>query len=87
MPERIVEVEVTAADIAEMRADGIPESEIPALGTIERFRPARHRMTDKVAILLDRDIVDHFRKDAETGDAEFYQKQINQTLRQAIERK
>ena len=87
MPERIIEVEVTAADIAEMRADGVPEGEIPALGTIERFRPARHLMKDKVAILLDRDIVDHFRKGAETGDSEFYQRQINQTLRRAIESK
>lgn len=84
--KRIIEVEVTAADIAQMRADGVSESEIPAVGTIERFRPARHVMKDKVAILLDTDIVDHFKKKAESSDGEFYQNQINQTLRQAIER-
>lgn len=84
--ERIIEITVTSADIAEMRAEGIPESEIPALGTVKRFRPARHRMSDKVAILLDRDIVDHFKKKAESDDGDFYQKQINNTLRQVIER-
>jgi len=82
--EKIIEVEVTSAHIAEMRADGVPESEIPELGTIKRYRPARHRMHDKVAILLDRDIVDHFKRKAGSDDGEFYQRQINQTLRQAI---
>ena len=32
--ERIIEITVTSADIAEMRAEGIPESEIPALGSV-----------------------------------------------------
>ena len=84
--ERIIEIEVTAADIAQMRADGVPEDEIPPLGTIERYRPARHILKDKVAVLLDVDIVDHFKKNADSTDSEFYQKQINQALRQAIEK-
>ena len=82
--ERIFEVEVTAEDLEEMRADGIAEEDLPAIG-IKRYRPARHIIKDKVAILLDVDIVEHFKKIAETGDKEFYQMQINQTLRRFIE--
>jgi len=83
--ERIIEVEITAADIRKMRADGVPEVEIPQVGTIERFRPARHILKDKVAILLDTDIVEHFKKRAESASPAFYQAQINETLRRAIE--
>lgn len=84
--ERIIEIEVTAADISQMRADGVPEHEIPPLGTIERYRPSQHILKDKVAVLLDVDIVDHFKKSSDSTDSLFYQKKINQTLRQAIER-
>ena len=83
--EKIIEIEVTAADITQMRAEGVPEDEIPSLGTIERYRPARHILKDKVAVLLDVDIVNHFKKNSDASDSEFYQKQINQTLRRAIE--
>ncbi|MEQ1605669.1 MAG: BrnA antitoxin family protein [Pyrinomonadaceae bacterium] len=83
--EKIIEVTVTSAHVAEMRADGVPENEIPPAGTVKRFRPAQHILRDKVAILLDADIVNHFKKKAESEDSEFYQKQINQTLRRAIE--
>ena len=83
--ERIIEIEVTAADIRQMRADGIPEDEIPSLGAVERYRPSSHILHNKVAILLDTDIVDHFKKKAESGNLEFYQSQINETLRHAIE--
>jgi len=83
--EKIIEVKITAADIAEMRASGVAEAELPNPG-IKRYRPARHILRDKVAILLDVDIVDHFKKKAVSGDSELYQKQINQTLRRAIER-
>lgn len=85
--ERIIEIEVTAADISQMRADGVPEHEIPALGTIERYRRSQHILKDKVAVLVDVDIVDHFKKISVGADSLFYQKKINQTLRQAIERK
>lgn len=84
-PERIIEIEVTAADIIQMRADGVPEGEIPLPGTMERFQPARHIIKDKVAILLDSDIVEHFKKKADGDDAKFYQSEINETLRSLIE--
>lgn len=80
--ERLIEVEVTAEDILKMRADGVPESELPRLG-VKRYRPARHIVNDKVAILLDADIVEHFKN--ESADAEFYQARINKTLRRIIE--
>lgn len=84
--DRIIEIEVTAEHVAEMRAGGVPENEIPPVGTIKRYRPARHRMSRKVPVLLDSDIVDHFKRQADAGDGELYQTQINDTLRQAIER-
>ncbi len=82
--EKIIEVTVTTEDIEEMRADGISEAELPEIG-VKRFRPARHILKDKVAILLDVDIVEHFKKRAESDDTEFYQTRINQTLRRMIE--
>ena len=82
--EKLIEVEVTVDDIREMRAAGISESELPELG-IKRYRRASHILKDKVAILLDVDIVEHFKKKAESDSKEFYQKQINQILRRAIE--
>ncbi len=82
--ERIIEVEVTSEDLEKMRADGISELDLPSIG-IKRYRPARHIIRDKVVILLDADIVEHFKKNSETGDKEVYQTQINQTLRQLIE--
>lgn len=82
--ERIIEVSVTVEDIEKMRADGLSEAELPAIG-IKRFRPASHVLKDKVAILLDVDIVEHFKKRADSGEAEFYQAQINETLRRMIE--
>lgn len=82
--EKIIEVEVTPNDVVKMRADGVPESDLPSLGS-KRFRPARHILNDKVAILLDVDIVEHFKQRAESVNAEFYQSQINSTLRRVIE--
>lgn len=82
--EKIIEVEVTAEDIEKMRADGVSEADLPEVG-IKRFHPAHHVLKDKVAIMLDVDIVEHFKKRAESGDTDFYQTQINQTLRQVIE--
>ena len=82
--ERIIEVEVTTEDIEKMRADGVSEADLPEAG-IKHFRPARHILKDKVAILLDIDIVQHFKERVKSDDTEFYQKQINQTLRRAIE--
>ncbi|NOT48701.1 MAG: hypothetical protein HOP17_13245 [Acidobacteria bacterium] len=80
--EKLIEVEVTAGDIEIMRAQGVEESDLPALG-IKRYRPARHIIRDKVAILLDADIVEHFKTNSDSD--EFYQAQINKALRQVIE--
>jgi uncharacterized protein (DUF4415 family) len=82
--QRIIEVEVTVDDLEKMRADGIAEADLPPLG-IKRYRPARHIPKDKVAVLLDADIVEHFKKTTENDDTKFYQTQINQTLRKFIE--
>ena len=48
--------------------------------TNRRYRPARHVLRDKVAILLDIDIVEHFKANSDSD--EFYQTQINKALRQ-----
>ena len=39
--EKIIEVEVTNEDLEKMRADGVPENDLPELG-IKRYRRARH---------------------------------------------
>ena len=85
--EKIIEVEVTAEDLEKMRAEGISESELPAVG-IKRYRAARHivRNTDKVTVLLDADIAEHFKKRAASENTESFQVQINQELRQIMER-
>lgn len=85
--KKVIEIKVTSAHIEEMRSDGVSEAEIPPLGTVKRYRPARHILHDKVAILLDTDIVEHFKKRSESGDQTFYQTEINRTLRNAIEGK
>ncbi len=82
--ERIIEIEVTAEDLEIMRADGVSESELPALG-IKKYRPSRHIFKDKVMVLLDADIVEHFKDTTHKEDKEIYQTNINQTLRQVIE--
>ena len=82
--DKIIEVEVTEDDLLELRASGVPESELPKLGT-RKYRPARHLIRDKVAILLDADIVEHFKNESDEDNQEFYQHRINQTLRNAIE--
>jgi uncharacterized protein (DUF4415 family) len=83
--ERIIEVEVTAEDLEKMRAEGVSESDLPAIG-IKRYRQARHILRDKVVVLLDADIVDHFKKSVNNDDEEVYQSQINRELRRLIER-
>ena len=82
--ERIIEVEVTSEDLEKMRADGIAEADLPSIG-IKRYRPARHILRDKVVVLLDADIVEHFKKSANNDDKEVYQTQINLELRRMIE--
>jgi uncharacterized protein (DUF4415 family) len=78
--EKIIEVEVTPEDLAEMRARGIAEEDLPPLG-VKRYRPARHIVKDKVMVLLDSDLVEHFKKRDEVS----FQTQINAKLRQIVE--
>jgi uncharacterized protein (DUF4415 family) len=83
--ENIIEVEVTAEDLDKMRAEGIAEEDLPAIG-IKRYRPAQHIIKNKVMILLDADIVEHFKKRAEAEHLPSFQTQINRELRQIIKR-
>ncbi|RKZ36729.1 MAG: hypothetical protein DRQ49_17420 [Gammaproteobacteria bacterium] len=41
----------------------------------------------KITIVLDDDLVNYFKAAAQQPDTQFYQTQINQTLRQAIQKK
>jgi hypothetical protein len=41
----------------------------------------------KMTIVLDEDLVNYFKAEAQQPDTQFYQTQINQTLRQAIQQK
>ena len=59
----------------------IDRSKRPNFAISKSLKEAKNRIT----IYLDADIVEHFKKIAETGDKEFYQMQINQTLRRFIE--
>ncbi|HSK74255.1 MAG TPA: BrnA antitoxin family protein [Pyrinomonadaceae bacterium] len=83
--EKIIEVEVTAEDLEKMRAEGLDEADLPELG-IKRYRPARHIIKNKVAVLLDADIAEHFQKRAEEENISSFQSRINQELRQIMER-
>ena len=41
----------------------------------------------KITVTLDDDLVDYFKADSQQLDTQFYQTQVNQTLRQAIQQK
>ena len=84
--EKIIEVKVTADDLELMRAEGIPEDELPEIG-VKRYRPARHiiKNKDKITLLIDSDVLEHFQKRSEKGDAEPCQTQINKELRRIME--
>ena len=85
--EKTIEIEVTVDDLDKMREEGISEEDLPTIG-IKRYRPARHifKSEDKVMILLDADIAEHFKKRAEAEHLPSYQTQINRELRQIMER-
>ena len=83
--EKIIEVEVTSDDLDKMRAGGIAEEDLPSIG-VKRYRPAQHIIKNKLMILLDADIVEHFKKRAEAEHLPSFQTQINRELRQIMER-
>ncbi len=85
--ERIIEVEVTQEDLEKLRADGVPENDLPEPG-IKRYRPARHILKDKakITLLLDAEILEHFERRAASEDAAPCPIQINNALRAVMER-
>ncbi len=81
--DKIIEVEVTEADLEEMRNQGTAENDLPAIG-IKRYRAARHKIKDKskITLLIDSEVLEHFeRKERET-----FQSRINEELRRIMER-
>jgi uncharacterized protein (DUF4415 family) len=84
--EKIIEVEVTVEDLEKMRAEGIAEKELPEIG-IRHYRPARHIIKNRTAILLDSDIAEYFKKRAEEETGTTFQTHINNELRSLIEKR
>lgn len=85
-----IDIEYTARDIKEMRDDGIPDDELPNAG-IHQFRRSkfvtrRSEQKIKVAIYLDADILDFLRSRENETDLDSYQKQINDELRNLMNR-
>ena len=74
----------------EMKARGIDEDAIPSVGKhIFRRRTRTINRADakiKMTMFIDGDVLQHFKKRAETSNAAPYQTQINQELRAIMER-
>ncbi len=85
--EKIIEVEVTAEDLEKMKAAGISERDLPEIG-VRHYRPARHivKDKDKITLLIDTEVSEHFEKRAEKENAAPCQVQINEGLRRIMER-
>ena len=73
-----------------MKARGIDEDAIPSVGKhIFRRQTRTINPTDakiKMTMFIDGDVLQHFKKRAETSNAAPYQTQINQELRAIMER-
>ena len=88
--KRAIKIEVTQQQIDDMRARGIDEDAIPAIGKhtyhrrSRRLEPARAKI--KITMFIDADVLQHFRKRSEQPDAPAYQTQINSELRATMER-
>ncbi|MCY7376051.1 MAG: BrnA antitoxin family protein [Pyrinomonadaceae bacterium] len=85
--EKIIEIEVTAADLEEMKYEGVFESDLPEIG-IKRYRPARHVIKDKskITLLIDSEVLEHFESRAAKNERESCQSRINAGLRRIMER-
>ena len=85
-----IDIEYTARDIKEMRDDGIPDDELPNAGVHQfrrsKFVTRRSEQKIKVAIYLDADILDFLRSRENETDLDSYQKQINDELRNLMNR-
>lgn len=83
-------LEMTQEKYDEMKVRGIEEEAIPSVGkhTFRRrsrvINPCEAKI--KMTMFIDGDILQHFKKRAETPNAAPYQTQINQELRAAMER-
>jgi uncharacterized protein (DUF4415 family) len=86
--ERILET--TQEKYDEMKARGIDEDAIPSVGKHifrRRNRTINPREAKiKMTMFIDGDVLQHFKKRAETSNAAPYQTQINQELRAIMER-
>lgn len=83
---KIMEIETTEVDVQELREQGVPEEEIPEVGTKRRYIRARHiaprrEHKIKVELFLDGDVLDFLRERSD----ESYEKQINNELRKLME--
>ncbi len=83
-------LETTQEDYDRMKAEGIDEEAIPSVGKhIFRRRTRKFDPTDakiKMTMFIDYDVMQHFKKRAESPNAAPYQTQINQELRATMER-
>jgi hypothetical protein len=84
--ENFFEYQVTEQDVEELRAEGVPEEDIPAVGTIRKYVRARHYAPRreheiKISIYLNGEILDFLRQRSD----ETLEKQINAELRKVME--
>ena len=92
MKNKEVIIEYTEEDVAKMRAEGIDEDAIPAVGKHVFHRVDRRKIVPRkeskarINIFIDLDIIDHFRNRAEQPNAAPYQTQMNAELRKVMER-
>lgn len=85
--EKIIEVEVTKADLEEMRNEGVAENDLPEIG-MKRYRAARHRIKDKskITLLIDSEVLEHFENQTAKKEKKTFQSRINEELRRIMER-
>jgi len=84
-------VEYIEQDIREMREQEVTEDELPRIG-LHKFRRSKFivKRSDqkiKISIYLDADVLDFFKEQAAKPNSAPYQTQINNELRNAMERK
>lgn len=88
---KTIEVEYTEQDLQEMREQGVGEDELPSVGvhTFRRskFTVKRNDQKIKVSIGLDADVLDFFKELAAQPNSASFEKQLNDELREAMERK
>jgi uncharacterized protein (DUF4415 family) len=88
--QREYTLEITHEKVDEMRAKGIDEAAIPAVGK-HVFRRRNKQLNSseakiKMTMFIDSDILQHFKKRAENPGSSPYQTQINQELRAIMQR-